>query len=405
MVRTVGTAPNRAAPTMTFVPAASTDPMQLLADLDAGVARVADALYQFDAAPEFTLARDPSKLSGQSAVLANEASTRAAACWQTYPVLKEAVEQAERAADQRDWAELERLLGRQGVTLPDGSKTSPAALLATLEADVGRARAAAEKLAEAWRDVLPRLDRAGSSLAATVAKAADLGLDEPELTKAKGLLERLSALAAADPLTVDPGPAEAAVEQARTRVEQLAHRRGTLVADLDAARAELDGLARLIEQGRQAATATKERIADADGLVEPLDQKEIDGTGPSGTSGLRPWLARIESEAGAGSWVTAVNGLVAWQKAAADLRARAEAVLAANRAPLARRNQLRGLLESYRVKAAAVGVGEDPDLTARYRVARDALYVRPVQLVTAERLVQEYVQAVNRPAESRRDPS
>ncbi len=378
--------------------------MQLLADLGAGVGRVADALYQIDAAPEFALARDPSRLRGQSAVLAKEAATKAAACWQAYPLLKEVVDRAEQAADQRDRAELERLLGRHGVTLPDGTKTSPAALLASLETDVGKARAAAEKLAQAWREVLPRLDKASSTLAATAAKAADLGLDEPELTKAKGLVERLSAAAAADPLTVNPAPAEEAVERARARVEQLGRQRSTLATDLDAARAELDVLARLIAQGREAVVATKERISDPEGLVQPLDPSEVDGSGPGGTSGLRPWLARIESEAAAGSWVTAANGLAAWQKAAADLRARAEAVVAANWRPLSQRNQLRGLLESYRVKAAAVGVGEDPELTARYRAARDALYVRPISLATAERLVQDYVRSVNRPAPSSTQP-
>ena len=385
------------------VPAASTDPTQLLADLGAGVARVADALYQLDTAPEFSLARDPSRLRGESAVVAREASSRAGACWQTYPVLKDAVDRAEQAADQRDIDELERLLGRRGVTLPDGRKTSAASLLASLEADVAKARAAAERLAQAWRDVLPRLDTASNSLAAAAARAADLGVDEPELASAKGLLDRLSALAAADPLAVDPGPAEQAVERARARVELLGRQRSTLAADLDAARALLDELDRLVRDGRDAAAATRERIADPQGLAEAIDPGELEGAGPGGASGLRPWLARIEGEAAAGSWVTAVNGLAAWQKAASDLLARAEAVLAANQAPLVHRNQLRGLLESYRVKAAATGVGEDEGLTRLHREARDALYLRPVNLVAAERLVQEYVRSVNRPASAPRE--
>ena len=370
--------------------------MQLLADLGAGVARVADALYQIDAAPEFALARDRSKLRGESAVLAHEASRRAAGCWQAYPLLKDVVERAERAASQRDLLELERLLGPEAVTLADGSTTSPTSLLATLEEDVARARTAAEKLAEAWRNVLPRLDRAEATLAATSARAADLGVDEPEVRAAKGLLERLSGLAAADPLSVDPGPAEEAVERARARVELLARQRSTLATDLDAARGLLAELDRLVAEGRDAGTLTRERIADAAGLVEPVDSRDIEGGGPSGGGGLRPWLARVEAEAAAGSWVTAANGLAAWQKAASHLRSRAEAVVSANRAPLGRRNELRGLLESYRVKAAAVGRGEDAELTRLYHAARDALYVRPITLSAAERLVQDYVRAVNR---------
>jgi hypothetical protein len=376
------------------VSGASTDPQQLLADLGAGVSRVADALFQLDAAPEFGLARDPSKLRGRSAAAAAEANRLAAACWESYPVLKEAVERAQRAVDARDMGELEQLLGRQGVTLPDGRTTSPAALLSSLEADVAKARGAAEKLARAWRDVLPRLDKAGATLAATAARASDLGVDEPEVSQAKALLGRLSALAAADPLTVDPGPAEQAVEQARARVETLARQRSTLSADLDAARTLMAELEALIAEGRDALVATRDRIAAPEGVLEPIDPAALDG---AGGAGLRPWLARIEAEAGAGSWVTAANGLVAWRKAASDLRAKAVAVVAANRAPVARRNELRGLLESYRAKAAATGKAEDAELAEVYRGARDALYRRPVVLETAEGLVQEYVRRVNRP--------
>jgi hypothetical protein len=367
-------------------------PAQSVADLAAGLTRVADDLFQLDTSPELVLAREPDRLTGKSAAVAAEASTTAASLWERYPVLKDAVEALETAVARGDRAAVDRLMGRRGVTLPDGTATSPPALLSALERDVARARAAADKLATAWRDVVPRLDRAASDLAATAARAADLGLDEPEIPAAQGLIRELSALAATDPLTVDPGPGERAVARARERVDTLAAQKSTLAADLRAAGALVAELERLIRDGQDAHALSSSRIAAASGLVPPLDEKVLD----EGPQAIRPWLARLESQAEAGSWVAAATGLAQWREAAARLRTKAGEALATNRAPVARRNDLRGLLEAYRAKAAAGGKAEDPGLTRLYGLARDALYVGPCDVDAAEDRVQEYLAAVNR---------
>ncbi|MFP5317733.1 MAG: hypothetical protein ACLGI2_05495 [Acidimicrobiia bacterium] len=372
--------------------AARSDPTQAVAALSAGLTRLAEQLFQLDTSPELAVAREPDRLSGTSEAVAREASTLAASLWTRYPALKEAVAALESAAAAGNRAEVDRLLGARGVTLPDGTKTGPEALLADLEAEVKKARAAADKLARAWRDVVPRLDAASSALSAIAAQAADLGLDEPEIPAAQGLVQELSALAATDPLTVDPGPAEQAVARARQRVETLAARRTTLTADLRAAAAGLADLERLLRDGRDAHALASARIATPTGLVAPLDPAVLE----AGGQGLRPWLGRIESQAQAGSWVAAVSGLERWREAAGRLREEAEGVVAANRAPVARRNDLRGLLEAYRAKAAAQGRAEDPSLARLYGLARDALYVGPCDLGAAEDRVQEYLAAVNR---------
>jgi hypothetical protein len=63
--------------------------------------------------------------------------------------------------------------------------------------------------------------------------------------------------------------------------------------------------------------------------------------------------------------------------------------------PLARRDELRGLLQAYRGKAAANRLGEDPVLEPQYRAAADVLWSAPCDLTRADVLVAAYQHAVN----------
>ncbi|MGH9224155.1 MAG: hypothetical protein ACRD2W_10340 [Acidimicrobiales bacterium] len=377
---------------MRVVPPARSEPTQSVAALSAGLTALAEKLYQLDTLPELALAKEPDRLRGKSAAVANAAATTTASLWERYPVLQEAVEALQTASVAGDRPEVDRLLGPKALVLPGGSKTGASALLKALEADLKNARAAADKLAAAWRAVVPRLDAASATLRTTAAQASDLGLDEPEIEAAQGLVQELSALAAVDPLTVDPEPAERAVARARERVDALAARRSTLTADLRAAAATLAQLERLIRDGHDAHALAAARIAAPAGLAAPLAAGVLE----EGGQALRPWLDRVEAQAGAGSWVAAVTGLGQWQDAASRLQRQAEAVVAANRAPVMRRNDLRGLLEAYRAKAAVSGHAEEPSLTRLYGLARDTLYVGPCDVDAAEDRVQEYLAAVNR---------
>jgi hypothetical protein len=65
------------------------------------------------------------------------------------------------------------------------------------------------------------------------------------------------------------------------------------------------------------------------------------------------------------------------------------------RAPLAERDELRGLVQAYRSKAAAAGKGEDAVLEPMYRAAADMLWAAPCDLGAARGLVNSYVAAVN----------
>jgi hypothetical protein len=63
-------------------------------------------------------------------------------------------------------------------------------------------------------------------------------------------------------------------------------------------------------------------------------------------------------------------------------------------AQLDRRDELRGLLDAYKAKAAGLGGAENAELEAAYGRARDALWTAPCDLAVATAAVTGYQQAV-----------
>jgi len=59
-----------------------------------------------------------------------------------------------------------------------------------------------------------------------------------------------------------------------------------------------------------------------------------------------------------------------------------------------RREELRGRLAAYRVRAARFGAAEDPGLEAYYRAARDLLWSKPCDLAASTRALAAYQKAV-----------
>ena len=101
---------------------------------------------------------------------------------------------------------------------------------------------------------------------------------------------------------------------------------------------------------------------------------------PPGASGLAGAARDLADD---GSWLAAGEGLDRWEEVAGGWVANARAVLAANRAPLDRRAELRGLLDAYAAKAAAIGRAEDPALADLHDAAHDALHTAPCDLDAA----------------------
>jgi hypothetical protein len=61
---------------------------------------------------------------------------------------------------------------------------------------------------------------------------------------------------------------------------------------------------------------------------------------------------------------------------------------------LSRRDELRGLLDAYKAKAARLGAVEDLDLAVRYDQARELLWTAPCDLDAAADAVSRFQQAV-----------
>jgi hypothetical protein len=375
------------------VAVAPTDPRAALAWLRARATALGEALYGVETEPEFKLLGDASQLTGASATAAAGAKARIDHLWLLYPSLTEGVDRLERAIVDEQRPEIWRLLGPAAVALPDGSVTGIAGLVAALESDLAEARTAVRRLGEAWRAVVPKADRLVAEVGRLASVADELGLgDDRDLVAARRITDGLAVKVASDPLGVDLGTVERTVDRARTTVDGLAGQRLSLPDELARAVGQLAELDRLIAAGADALSAARAKVWQAAGLLRPLDRGGLDGN----ERALRPWLGRIEAMAQRGEWQAAVAGLARWRRVADGWLANARVVLEANRAPVKRRNELRGLLDGYRVKAAAAGIGDDPEVTERFQAAHAALERKPCDLTVGAAKVDEYMGAVNR---------
>jgi hypothetical protein len=175
-----------------------------------------------------------------------------------------------------------------------------------------------------------------------------------------------------------------AIELALAPIErdlrQLAQAKATLAADLDALPSRLSAAEQLEAATRDLVARCAEKVADPPNLAVP----DVSALGP----------APVAAEVLALEWRA---GRAAVDAYAARLERVERALAVANAAyaaALARRDDLRGLLDGYRAMAASRGLGEAPDASAAYDAARTALYTAPCDLDAAAALVEHYQRVV-----------
>ena len=95
--------------------------------------------------------------------------------------------------------------------------------------------------------------------------------------------------------------------------------------------------------------------------------------------------------------VDSPKALTEWSAQAAELLSDGRRILAANRAPIQERTELRGLLDAYHAKARALRALEDPELSKRFERAHRALHTAPTDLREAARLVHDYRRGLGAP--------
>jgi hypothetical protein len=234
---------------------------------------------------------------------------------------------------------------------------------------------------------MPRLDELDHALTGIEDEAGRAGVRCPnEAFATRDGIARMRDVAAADPLalnTDDVAAASDAIERVRAAVAGEVASQRTLSDDVDRLRGDLS---RIVTQIEEAVGENEEALAKVDGAPDSRSelralaataadfQRELDET----ASGDRPAVAAVRALAGRVS----------------QLRGRAERLAEDAAAPLARRRELRALLDAYRAKAQALGRGEDLALGRLYAAARDSLYTAPCDLPAAERHVITYQRAL-----------
>jgi chromosome segregation ATPase len=276
--------------------------------------------------------------------------------------------------------------GREELTLADA-----VARMRRAFATVTEVVSAAERV---WNEMTGRLDSAGAeldrltSLAATLADEALTG----NLTAAQGKLARLRGTLNCDPLALWQGNGvdTSGADRLAERVSAAATRVDELVRLRDDARnriAQVTAAAARARAARDDAGAAWQRAATkiaAEAMPEP----------PDDIAGVSGRLAALDALLAAGRWTRLESELDLLER---ELEAAAARFIDTERAVVAlmsRRDELRGLLDAYKAKAARLGAAEDAVLAERYSRARDLLWTAPCDLAAAADAVTGYQQAV-----------
>jgi hypothetical protein len=253
------------------------------------------------------------------------------------------------------------------AALEDAWAASEEGALARMRDGAAQARACLDAVSAAWDALVPRLQAINDTLRAATQLGATPAAEQREL-------QRLTALVAADPL----GAHEAAIAALEGSVAGLRDFQARPREQLAAAQAALAELRRLEADARAAHATAAEKIAG-----ERPEPPALPSDLESGLEAIAGLVAREE-------WLGAHAALSEWSRRTDELTAAQRRVLDANREPLEARRALRGLLDAYQAKAAALRMLEDPELGERLARAQRALYTAPTDLDEAARLVHEY---------------
>ncbi len=295
--------------------------------------------------------------------------------------------------------EIQERLTQPMVTVAAGPNTPARQML--LGDALDRARALLVPIEEAvarvdtmWLELLPRLDGSKRTLARLRDEAARLGVTEPLIGRAQALATDLEERLVSDPFGIHPNDPANLDEQVALAAEQIASLRSghdgleTDMASTEALLAELRGLRAAADAAR---LASLEKIKEPAGLVRIPAPSVIDGT-----RGLADRLDDLFDDAV--PWMHRRTMLDQVRSSADRLHRQLERAEAANRGPIDKRNELRGRLTAFQAKMAAVGQGENQELTELADLARAELYTSPVDLDIAEALVDDLAQGIRREA-------
>jgi len=351
-------------------------------------------------------------LTGQTKRRWEAAAATLATLWQVYSAYSAAVDRAaEEVAGRlgpRELAAVTALLTGPSVQLASGPAPLGGRDLAdsgreelTLVTAVARMRRAFASVTEVvaaaeqvWTELAGRLDTIGAELDRVTRLTTTLN-DEAvtgDLAASQATLARQRDTLNGDPLSlwqgsaVDVSPADRLAE----RITSIAARADELVRLRDEARDRIDGVTAAADRARAARDDAVAAWQQAAAKIAP----EAMSPPPGDLADLSGRLAGLDALLAAGRWIRLSSELDLLER---ELAAAATKFIDTERAVVAlmnRRDELRGLLDAYKAKAARLGAVEDLGLAERYDRARDLLWTAPCDLAAAADAVTGYQQAV-----------
>jgi hypothetical protein len=342
----------------------------------------------------------PATLTGVTKQRWDAATAQLAGLWDVFTAYSAVIDRAAaimsgRTGD-RELGEVTTLLTGRSVEVVRGQAPLPRRDLADTGRDLLTLRQARDRMRRAFTDVAGLTsaaeqawnDAAGQleTVASDLARADSLGDDAlaAEVAAVKSELDRQRTALNSDPLgtqaaSVTPLKERAAAVAAASA--KLARLRGEADQRIAALRRAADAARAAREDALAAYRRAAAKIASVSPDVPVVP--EISGR-----------LAAVEELRAAGRWTRLGSELDLLERqmsaAITDCRA-AERTLAAL---LGKRDELRGLLDAYKAKAARLGGIEDEELTALYGRARELLWTAPCALDAAADAVTRYQRAV-----------
>ncbi|HUN35002.1 MAG TPA: hypothetical protein VMU95_23620 [Trebonia sp.] len=355
-------------------------------------------------------------LTGESKRRWEAAATALARLWDTYTAYSAVIDKAAdllTSSRDRDLAPVSALLQGRSVRLVAGpaplgrrdladtgveevTLTSAVARMRRDFAAVGEVVTAAEGV---WGEVGGLLDAAASDLARATALAE--GLSDGPLSQAVAdavaVVSQQRATLNSDPLSLwQEGPdghsgqaSTGGATRARDEAAAVTAKVAEVAAVRDSARQRIEALA------ATAATATaawKDALEARERAAIKIAEPFLPALPASAASGFQ--RGELEAIVSSGQWQRLSEQMDRTERdltaQIASFRATAEAA----DATLGRREELRGLLQAYKAKAARLGAAEDLGLSEIYEAARVMLWTAPCDLGAAADAVAAYQQAI-----------
>jgi hypothetical protein len=386
-----------------------------LARLGEDAARVSEALLELADNSGYKLL-DIAALTGVTAQRWQRAAGRIAGLWDNYTAFQDVLNRAGEIRGRRakprpeDLNAIAELLRGKSITLSTkavalsertllgpSTVTEKATLAETLKQMNSDFQLAADFVSaaeSAWNRLFEQVDPVQQRLRTVIGAVREIG-DRTLATTVAGIGDEYTKLRRevfADPIGLAAPNSDFPQRLARVR-EDLETVAATVTgaADLRADFARRAGqLARLID--RIADLEDAQRAAEAD-----VREKILVAALPAPTNqvpALRARLAALGDLRDRGLWRRLAEEADALEVALDEALAAAGRVHHAMAGLLERREELRGRLAGYRVRAARSGAAEQPRLEALYHAARDLLWSKPCDLAASTRALAAYQKAV-----------